>query len=468
MTSVEQVDHWRRASTEHENLEFKAARNQFDTEKLFGYCVALANEGGGTLLLGIADAPPRPVVGTTAFEPPAGIAQRIFEKVGFRVDVEAVDHPDGRVVVFHIPARPRGTAYHLEGRYLMRAGEALVSMSEDRLRSIFDEGRPDWLSEPASGPLSPEAIIDRIDTQTYFELLNLPYPATREAVIDRLEREGVTCRVAGRTAISNLGAMLFARRLSDFGLLERKAPRVIVYDGVGKVQTKRDQAGTKGYAVGFSGLVEFVMSQIPTNEVISDALRRQVPMFPPIMIRETVANALIHQDLGVAGASVMIEIFNDRVEVSNPGKPTVEVNRFIDEYRSRNERLADIMRRIGVCEEKGSGIDKVVDAAEVFQLPAPEFRSDDVRTTCILFGHQQFSEMTREDRIRACYQHCVLRFITNATMTNESLRKRFGLPDQRAETVSRILRDTVDGGLIRPQDEGNRSRRFARYVPYWA
>lgn len=468
MTSVEQIDLWRRASTERENLEFKEAKKQFDNEKLYSYCVAIANEGGGVLLLGVADAPPRPVVGTAAFDSPAGIAQKIFERVGFRVDVEAVDHPDGRVVVFHIPSRPRGTAYDLGGRYLMRAGESLVAMTEDRLRTIFDEGRPDWLSEAATGILSPEEVIERIDTQTCFELMHLPYPATRDAVIDRLFREGITSSLAGGIAISNLGALLYARRLSDFDLLERKAPRVVVYDGHGKARTKRDQPGTKGYAVGFSGLVEFVMSQIPTNEVISHALREQMPMFPSIMIRETVANALIHQDLGVTGASVMIEIFDDRVEVSNPGKPTVEVNRFIDEYRSRNERLADVMRRIGVCEEKGSGIDKVVDAAETFQLPAPDFRSDDIRTTCILYGHQQFTAMTRQDRIRACYQHCVLRFITNASMTNESLRKRFGLPDERAETASRILRDTVDAGLIRLQDEGSRSRRFARYVPYWA
>ena len=270
--TIEQIDLWRQSSTEHERLEFKEAKNQFDNEKLFGYCVAIANECGGVLLLGIANTPPRPVVGSTAFNNPAGIAQKIFEKLGFRVDVDAVEHPDGRVVVFIIPCRPRGTAYHLDGKYLMRAGEALHPMSEDRLRRIFDEGRPDWLSEPATDSISPEDVVERIDTQAYFELIELPYPPTRDAAIDRLLRDRIIERNGSGFVISNLGALLFARRLDDFRALGRKAPRVIVYGGIGKVRTTRDQLGTKGYAVGFAGLIDFVMSQIPTNEVISEAL----------------------------------------------------------------------------------------------------------------------------------------------------------------------------------------------------
>ncbi len=468
MTTVEQVDLWRKSESEDENLEFKEAKIQYDNEKLCAYCVAIANEGGGVLLLGVANTPPRAVVGTQAFNNPAGIAQKLFERLGFRVDVEDVDHPDGRVVVFHIPSRPRGTAYHFEGKYLMRAGESLVPMSEDRLRSIFDEGRPDWLTEPAGESISGDQVIELLDTQGYFEMLQLPYPGNRDAVLDRLGRDRIIASAGKHFVISNLGALLFAKRLEDFGQLGRRAARVIVYGGVGKVETKRDQIGVKGYAVGFSGLIDFVMSQIPSNEVISEALRREMPMFPAIMIRETVANALIHQDFQISGASVMVEIFDDRVEVSNPGRPTVAVDRFIDEYRSRNERVADIMRRIGVCEEKGSGIDKVVDAAEDYQLPAPDFRADDVRTICILYGHRPFASMTREDRIRACYQHCVLRFIMSSTMSNESLRKRFGLSDERSETVSRILRDTQDAQLIKLEDAGSRSKRFARYIPYWS
>nr|WP_229641741.1 ATP-binding protein [Waterburya agarophytonicola] len=78
--------------------------------------------------------------------------------------------------------------------------------------------------------------------------------------------------------------------------------------------------------------------------------------------------------------------------------PTIKVERFIDEYRSRNEKLADIMRRFNICEEKGSGIDKVIDAAETYQLPAPDFRVGETPTTAILFAHQDFSDMSKSDR----------------------------------------------------------------------
>jgi len=467
-TTPEDIDAWRGQPNEHEGLEFKEAKTQFDNRRLFEYCVALANEGGGRLILGIANAPPRPVVGTQAFSDPTVMSRKILEKLGFRVEMEAVQHPDGRVVVCHIPARPRGSAYHLDGRYLMRAGESLVPMSEDRLRAIFDEGRPDWLEELALEGVSDATVVDLLDTQNYFDLLKLPYPETRAGVLDRLEREQLVLGGSAGFKITNLGAILFAKQLTDFAAVARRAVRVVVYEGKSKLRTRREQVGQKGYAVGFDALVGFVESQTPANEIVEQALRREVRMYPSIMIRETVANAIIHQDFLVTGASVMIEVYDDRIEISNPGQPTVEVTRFIDEYRSRNEHLADLMRRIGVCEEKGSGIDKVVGGAEVFQLPAPEFRVDGVRTTCVLYGQRSFSRMSREDRIRACYQHACLRYVLRETMSNQSLRKRFGLADGKAETVSRILRDTMDAQLIKLEDAASGSKKYARYVPFWA
>lgn len=133
-TTPEQINLWRSVPSEHQRLEFKEAKTQFDFRTLCKYCVALANEGGGQLLFGIADKPPRPVVGSAAANDPIGTAEKLFQTLGFRVDVKAVNHPDGRVVVFHIPSRPRGTAYHLSGSYFMRAGEELQPMSEDLLR----------------------------------------------------------------------------------------------------------------------------------------------------------------------------------------------------------------------------------------------------------------------------------------------------------------------------------------------
>jgi ATP-dependent DNA helicase RecG len=119
---------------------------------------------------------------------------------------------------------------------------------------------------------------------------------------------------------------------------------------------------------------------MPQNEVVKNALRTEIKLVPEIVIRELVANAMIHQDFSRIGASIVIDIYSNRIDVSNPGEPIVPAERFIDGYQSRNERLADFMRRMRICEEKGSGIDKVIHAAEVYQLPAPSFQSDGIRT----------------------------------------------------------------------------------------
>lgn len=467
-TTPEQINLWRAAPSEHQHLEFKEAKVQFDFDKLSKYCVAIANEGGGNLLLGIADKPPRPVVGTVAVNNPIGMAEKLFQTLGFRVDVEEVNHPGGRVVVFHIPSRPRGTAYHLNGTYLMRAGEELVPMSEDQLRRIFAEGEPDWLEDHALRDLDAEKVVDLLDTQTFFELLKLPYPAEQKGVLDRLQQERLVDLEGSRYAIRRLGALLLAKRLQDFPDIARKAPRVVVYTGTSKLDTKLDQSGTKGYAVGFQGLVGFVMSQLPQNEVIKDALRNEVKLVPEIAIRELVANALIHQDFRIGGASVMIEIYADRVEISNPGDPIVPVDRFIDGYQSRNERLADLMRRMRVCEEKSSGIDKVVQAAEAFQLPAPDFRTTHQRTVVVIFGPKNFEEMDRNDRIRACYQHCALKWVMGERMTNQSLRERFHQPESKTAIISQIIAAAIDAKVVKPDEQVGGSRKYARYLPFWA
>ena len=467
-TTPEQIDLWRQSPSEHQRLEFKEAKSQFDNRKLYEYCVALANEGGGRLLLGIADKPPRPVVGTQAFTDPVAMAEKLFQAVGFRVDIEAVAHPDGCVLVFHIPSRPRGTAYHLDGKYLMRSGEALVPMSEDQLRRIFAEGEPDWLEEYSKIRLDSQQVVEFLDTQTFFELLKLPYPTDRNGVIDRLSNERLIDRMNGQYAIRRIGALLLAKRLEDFPDLARKAPRVVVYTGTSKLETRLDQTGVKGYAVGFQGLVRFVMNQLPQNEVIEDALRKEVKLVPEIVIRELVANALIHQDIKIGGSSVMIEIYSDRVEISNPGNPIVPVERFIDGYQSRNERLADLMRRMGICEEKSSGIDKVIHAVEAFQLPAPDFRAGHNRTVVVIQGPKEFDAMDRNDRVRACYQHCALKWVMSEPMTNQSLRERFHLPESKSAIASQIIALATEAGLIKLDEKVGTSRKFARYVPFWA
>jgi len=472
MVTLETLNQWLSAPTENENLEFKEAKQQFDSTKLMRYCVALANEKGGYLVFGVTDKAPRRVVGTQAFSTTAElnkIKEQIVQKLRIRVETTELNHAHGRVLVFEIPSRPDGQALDFDGAYLMRAGEGLMPMTPDQLRRIFAEGQPDWFSQYAKENASADEVVALLDTQTYFDLLKLPYPTTREGVLERLSDGRLIVKVADGWAITNLAAILLAKKLDAFSsTLARKAPRIVIYEGVNKLQTREDKTGNKGYAVGFEGLVDFVHSAAPQNRSIEQVVREEVKMFPKQALRELIANALVHQDFLASGASVMIEMYDDRVEISNAGKPPINVERFIDEYRSRNERLADLMRRLGICEEKGSGIDKVVEAAEVYQLPAPDFRVGEFRTTAVLFAHQDFSVMSKADRIRACYQHCCLMYVSNKRMSNQSLRERFGGSESKAATVSLVIGATKEAGLIKADESETNSTRYARYLPYWA
>jgi ATP-dependent DNA helicase RecG len=420
----------------------------------------------------VADTPPRRVVGSQAFKSPVdlnSIKAYIVERLRMRVEVSELIHPDGRVLVFEVPSRPVGHPLDIDGAYLMRAGEDLVPMTPDRLKQIFSEGQQDWFSQPAKQHASADEVIALLDTQTYFDLSKLPYPTSRDGVLEKLSSEGLIVQTMDGWLITNLAAILLAKRLDAFSpALARKAPRVVIYDGIDKSNTREDKPGNRGYAVGFGSLVDFVHSAAPQNRFVEQAIREEVKMFPKQALRELIANALIHQDFQVTGASVMIEMYADRIEISNPGVPPIQVERFIDEYRSRNERLADLMRRFGICEEKGSGVDKVVKAAEVFQLPAPDFRVGELRTTAILFAHQDFSAMSKTDRIRACYQHCCLMYVSNQSMSNQSLRERFGVPEAKVATVSLVISATKEAKLIKPDESETSSTRYARYLPFWA
>lgn len=312
-------------------------------------------------------------------------------------------------------------------------------------------------------------VLTLLDYPSYFELLEQPLPEDRARILTRLADDRLlVANPAGKWDITHLGAILFARTLDDFRPLARKAVRVVVYEGKGRLKTLREQVVRKGYAAGFTGLIDYVRALLPRSESVGAALRREVPIYPEDAIRELIPNALIHQDFSITGSGPMIEIFSDRMEITNPGAPLVSPDRFLDTPpRSRNEALASFMRRIGICEERGSGVDKVVAATERLQLPAPLFEKPDGFTRAILFAYLPLRAMDRAARSRACYLHASLRHVERDPMTNASLRSRLGISEPNKSMASRIIADAVKDGRIRPLDP-NQGKKFAKYVPHWA
>jgi ATP-dependent DNA helicase RecG len=466
---------------ETEWVEFKV--NNSHPEEAGEYISALANSAAlngkahGYLVWGVEDES-HSIVGTQ-FDPASlrkgnepletWLLRLLRPRIHFRfvelnLDEKSVVCMEVERAVRH-PVSFSGTEY-------VRIGEVKKPLKEapDRERDlwrIFDD--TPFESLVAAERVDAADVLQLLDYPAYFDLLNLPLPSTAATIVTALADDGIirAC-AAGGWDITNLGAILLAKQIDRFAKLSRKAIRVVQYRGSGRTEALKEQIDNKGYAAGFEGLLAYINGILPANEIVGEALREAVPMFPELAVRELVANALIHQEFSTTGAGPMVEIFNDRIEITNPGHPLVDTARFVDSPpRSRNEALASMMRRFRICEERGSGIDKVVFEVELFQLPGPLFEAPNGSTRAVLFAHKDLRDMDKPDRVRACYLHACLCHVTNRRMTNTTLRKRFGIADQNASVASRLLNEAVAAGAIAIQDQtvGTRSRC---YVPFWA
>ncbi len=466
---------------ETEWLEFKV--NNADPAMIAERISALSNSARiasrdfGYIIWGIEDATHR-IVGTT-FDPgsvrkgneplESWLARMINPQIHF--EFETVQLRGTRVVVLTIePASFEPVKFGAVAH--VRVGPTTHELSrypdrERRLWRAFDQRG--WEGGTAKERLNDEGAIMLLDYPTYFQLLAQPLPESRRAILDALSSDNLIAPMAGTGwRITNLGAILLARKLSDFPSLARKALRVIRYAGTDRLATTREQVGGKGYAAGFEGLIDYVNAFFPANEAIGHALRTTSPLYPPVAIRELIANALIHQDFSITGAGPIVEVFDDRVEISNPGTPLVDPARLVDSApRSRNEALAGIMRRMGICEERGSGWDKVAGQVELYQLPAPEVMTTSDTTRVTLLSPRPLADMTHGERAQAVYLHACLNQVSRRHTTNTSVRQRFAIEERNKATASRLLRDAVTRELIVPY-ERDASPRHMRYVPFWA
>lgn len=383
--------------------------------------------------------------------------------------IQEVVHPDGRLIIFFIQPAFSGPVKFL-GKAWIRIGsskKALVEFPEKE--AIIWDRRTSFEAKIAKENVTEAEIIELLDFDQYFRLTEEARPKTQEGIIEKLLQEGFWIKKKGKLHISNLGAILLARNLNEFPRLKNKAVRIITYKGTNRLDAVKDVIQHKGYATGFETIVSYIQSQIPEPEIIEGGLRRVSSIYPPEAIREFVPNALVHQDFLITGSTPLIEIFQDRIEISNPGRALIPTDRFIDHPpKSRNEKLSDTLRRMHICEKRGSGVDRAILAIEISQLPAPniENRDDGVRVT--IYSQKELKKLTKKEKCRACYIHsCIQHVIKQDGLTNASLCKRFGIEDKNKAIASRIIKGTLEKGLIKPFDPENKSNRYAKYVPYW-
>jgi predicted HTH transcriptional regulator len=471
----------RQLATEAPWVEFK--ENFSDTQGIGEYISALANSAAlegvqsGFMVWGIRDQdhavagtnfnPATMKVGNEDFLP---WATRLLDpQIHFGFEECQVE---GKRVVLMRVAASQGHVTKFAGTEYIRIGSYKKKLKdhrehERRLWKAFDSR--DFESLAARDHLSVDEVVALLDYPAFFSMGRHPLPENRSEIIEQLEGAGLTrWSVEEEWVITNLGALLLARDWNHFPSLERKAARVVQYRGTSRVTSLREQTGTKGYAAGFEGLLDFVMALSPADESIDGALRENRTAYPELAMRELLANMLVHQNLSITGSGPLVEIFEDRMEITNPGVPLIDKTRFLDHPPiSRNEKLAKAMRQMRICEERGSGWDKVAFEIEINQLPAPLIETTETHTRVVVYGQRSFRSLGREERLRALYLHACLNHVQGKQTTNATVRDRFGLKKESAATASRLIKDAVAEGLLAPYD-AEAGKRAMRYVPGWA
>ena len=317
--------------------------------------------------------------------------------------------------------------------------------------------------------LTLEDALQAIAYTKYFDLLGLTVPSGSEGIAHYLIEDSLLMKQDnGLYSLTNLAMLLFAKRLSDYPALRHRAIRVVAYEGINRLNIKKNTPPfDEGYAVCLENVIKYIDAFLPGREVI-DTIRHKESAYPIAAIREALANACIHQELSISGASILVEIFSDRIEITNPGVPLINVERILDNPpRSRNEVMSSLMRRMNMCEELGSGWDRIILECEFMQLPAPRITVYEESTKVTFFEKINYSNLSEEDRLWSCYMHACIMYIQSSALTNASLRERFGIPISSSGSVSRLIKLAVERNLIKPLDSKT-APRYMKYIPFWA
>ena len=459
--------------SELNELDWKSGLSD-KSERIAQHISAFANmKGGGILVYGVNN-------DGTCFSITKDEIDKIVQTLGniahnnlvYSIPIEhsILDYEGYSLLFVYIPEQS-DKPVHLRGKdiytsYCRSAGQT-VKMSRNQVKALIATSQGITFEEQvAKGELTKEEVLDLLDYKALYRILDKNLPKSEDSIIDRLTDYKLCKQIGDYWTISNLGAVLFSKNLQNFPNLVGHEVIVRKYVGANNRQLEFEQHVTFGYAVGFEWLVDFIMRNTSTEHI--DVKRKEIPTYPRVAIREFVANALVHQDFGITGMPVTIEIFSNRLSVTNAGAPLNDINRLIDlPPQSRNEQLAQMMFTLGVCERRGSGIDRAIAAVEEMFLPPVKFTKGEQHTRVFLYPQKSLKDMTKQEKISACYQHACLVYENGDRINNKSVRERFELSKNDSSVASRIISDTLESGLIKPAYIETASKKYMTYIPYY-
>lgn len=363
------------ADTETEHLEFKEAKNRYDFDELTKYCCALANEGGGSIILGVTDKRPREVVGSSAFSPPDSQKQALFQRLHWRIDITEFSCSGKRVLIFNVPGRPSGLPLHFDGRYWMRIGSELRPMSPEQLTYILREATPDYSAEVAEG-----ATLNSLDpfAVSRFRTLWSKKAVKPEILLlsDLEVLENSELMVEGRVTYAALILMGSTSSLSRF---LAQCETIFEYRNA---ESSINYQQRQEYRAGFLLWSEHIWEQINLRNEIQQfrngLIRFDIPVFGEDSIREAILNAVSHREYR-DGGSIWVRQFPKTIEINSPGgfPQGVNASNILNRQKPRNRRLAEALARCGFVERSGQGADLMFRQSISQSKPLPDYSSSD-------------------------------------------------------------------------------------------
>lgn len=342
------------ASKEGEHLEFKEAKENFHFETLIKYCAALANEGGGKVVLGVTDKRPRSVVGSQAFKQPERTRSGLIDKLHLNIDFSMVNHSEGRVLIFHVPTRPIGNPVKYEGIYWQREGDSLRAMSEDRLRGIFAEGGHDFSSD-----ICASATLDDLDTEAIENFRKRWVKKSGNQSLTTLTQEQLLNDAEALVdgGVTYAALILFGTHKA-LGRHLAQAEVIFEYrasDASGPAQQRKEFR--QGFFSFYDELWDLINLRNDIQHFQSGLFVLDIPTFSERVIREAVLNAVSHRDYQLGG-SVFIRQYPRRLLLESPGGFPVGITEqnILDRQLPRNRRIADIFSKCGLVERSGQGM----------------------------------------------------------------------------------------------------------------
>lgn len=460
--------------TEHNELDWKSGIS-CKTDRLAQHLCAFANlKGGGILVYGVNDdGVPTPISKQEADKIVKTLGNIAHNNLMIPIQIEhdVLDYNGTPLLFIYIPEQA-DKPIHLRGKdiyesYTRSAGQT-VKMSRSQVRTMIATTRGISFEQlVAASDINADQVLKLLDYKKFYELMDKDIPVSFDTILSKLEEYSFCQKTGTNWSITNLGAILFAHNLADFPELEPREVIVHKYIGTNNRTQESENHIKQGYAIAFEDLVDSIVRTTSTEHI--STMRESVPAYPRVAIREFIANALVHQDFAINGMATSIEIYTNRLVITNPGAPLNDINRLIDlPPHSRNEKLAQSLLLLRMCERRGSGIDRAIEAIEKMNLPAVKIDKGESFTKVTLFPKKALNDMSKQERILACYQHACLLYEDGQSINNQSVRERFGLDKNKSAVASRILADTLESGYIKIADADITSRKYASYIPYYA